>query len=378
MEIGAILSNTYYILVLLLVVAYYFISINKNAQQVLRGNNTNIVLLFIICLVVVLIIGFRPASREILSDTYGYTRAFLSTSPDDKVFDDGQRGNEWLFRATMIFCRNFTTEQGWLVFIALVYILCAMLAAIILFKNNSYGAMLAFFSGFSTYAYGVNTMRHGMAASILLFAIALCLKSNLRNYVIAAFIAILATKVHNSVTLSIIAFVCAYFYHNLKFGIFVWLGSIIIFLVAGGFISAFMSSLDVDSRLSSYIENSYEYARYNKTGFRLDFVVYSCMPIILGWYVIIKRKLKNRVYEILLCSYIYANSLWITLMTAAHADRFAYLSWYLYPFVMAYPCFAIDVWGVRQGRNGSMIILAMCIFSEFMHFIYYYSSSVKF
>ncbi len=77
--------------------------------------------------------------------------------------------SEWLFRATMIFCRNFTTEQGWLVFIALVYILCAMLAAIILFKNNSYGAMLAFFSGFSTYAYGVNTMRHGMAAVYIVF-----------------------------------------------------------------------------------------------------------------------------------------------------------------------------------------------------------------
>ena len=146
-----------------------------------------------------------------------------------------------------------------------------------------------------------------------------------------------------SVTLSIIAFVCAYFYHNLKFGIFVWLGSIIIFLVAGGFISAFMSSLDVDSRLSSYIENSYEYARYNKTGFRLDFVVYSCMPIILGWYVIIKRKLKNRVYEILLCSYIYANSLWITLMTAAHADLlrifhgiFILLSWHIHVSQLMY------------------------------------------
>ena len=97
---------------------------------------------------------------------------------------------------------------------------------------------------------------------------------------------------------------------------------------------------------------------------------YSAIPIILGYYITIKRKIENKKYSILLSTYLLANAFWIMVIRAQFSDRFAYLSWFLYPVVLSYPLLKMDIWGRKQGVCAYWILLGHLSFTLFMHFIY--------
>ena len=52
----------------------------------------------------------------------------------------------------------------------------------------------------------------------------------------------------------------------------------------------FFAGLGFDDRLNSYITSDEYDDQFSDVGFRWDFLLYSVMPIILGWYVVIKKK----------------------------------------------------------------------------------------
>ena len=108
---------------------------------------------------------------------------------------------------------------------------------------------------------------------------------------------------------------------------------------------------------------------YTKTGFRWDFLLYSFMPILLGWYVIFKKKVINSTYQLLLGTYIFANAFWIMVIRAEFSNRFAYLSWFLYPIVLAYPLLKFKLWPKTQGQKTAMIMFAHLAFTLIMVFI---------
>ena len=74
-----------------------------------------------------------------------------------------------------------------------------------------------------------------------------------------------------------------------------------------------------------------------KKGFRWDFVAYSLLPIVVGWYYIYVKKFKDGMYTHLYCTYIIANSVWLLVIGAFFTDRFAYLSWCLIPILLMLP-----------------------------------------
>ena len=94
------------------------------------------------------------------------------------------------------------------------------------------------------------------------------------------------------------------------------------------------------------------------------------MPILLGYYVVIKRGISNRTYLILLNTYTLANAFWVMVIRANFSNRFAYLSWFMFPIVLAYPLFKFNIWGIHQGKKASMIMLAHVAFTWFMAFVY--------
>ena len=105
---------------------------------------------------------------------------------------------------------------------------------------------------------------------------------------------------------------------------------------------------------------------FSHTGFRWDFLLYSMMPIVLGYYVVIKRGIQDRTYTILLNTYTLANAFWVMVIRANYSNRFAYLSWFMYPIVLAYPLLRLDVWGDMQGKRLKQIMLAHIGFTWFM------------
>ena len=90
------------------------------------------------------------------------------------------------------------------------------------------------------------------------------------------------------------------------------------------------------------------------------------MPIVLGYYVVIKRGIQDRTYTILLNTYTLANAFWVMVIRANYSNRFAYLSWFMYPIVLAYPLLRLDVWGDMQGKRLKQIMLAHIGFTWFM------------
>ena len=106
------------------------------------------------------------------------------------------------------------------------------------------------------------------------------------------------------------------------------------------------------------------------SGFRVDFIIYSIMPIIMAWYVTIKRNFKDLPYHTIATTYILANAFWIMVIRSEQSNRFAYLSWFLYPIVIAYPLLRMNIWE-NQDRKLALILLAYAGFTFFMSFVYY-------
>ena len=149
-----------------------------------------------------------------------------------------------------------------------------------------------------------------------------------------------------------------------------WLFSIVLSLIAGGPISNLLASLGFDERLSDYITADVDEGRFSHTGFRWDFLLYSSMPILLGYYLIFKKKVFNRTYLLLLGTYIYANAFWIMVIRAEYSNRFAYLSWFLYPIVLCYPLLRLKIWPKTQGQKTAIIMAGHLAFTLFMMFVY--------
>lgn len=370
------LWNPIYTLFFLLLTIFYSLKTSgKDANRVLHGHNTSIVGLTLLCIFTSVYIGCRPIVWGAFADSYGYYHSFeylvgksLSIELAYEIAKDG------LFAYLEILCTRFTTAKGWFIIIALCYYVSVLWAARRLFANNAYAAMLTFFVSFSTFSYATNGIRNGMACSLMLLAFSYIVVPGITNQIKALFIGFLATQFHASTTLPALCCLGVVFLpkvRNIRLAVFVWLGAIVAYFVVGNTVSSFFQNLGFDDRLGDYIADSERYATTAKSGFRIDFLIYSAMPVWMAWYSAVKRKASNRTYNILACTYIYANAVWILLMNAAFSNRFAYLSWFMYSFVLVYPALKFNLCGVNQGSKTSTIIMLNCLFTVFMDFIYY-------
>lgn len=371
-SIAALWEPTYILFCLILTIFYYNQTKGYSAKRLLYGKNTDQSALTILCIIISIYIGFRPIVWGFFADTWGYYHSFeyfarqpLST---DIITAGGKDG---LFYYIEILCTRFTTASGWFVIIALSYYILTLWAARRIFSTNAYAAMLAFLSAFSTFSYATNGIRNGMACSILLVAFSYIVIPGKKNLIKAIILGFIATQIHASVMLPALCCITALIYRNVRVAIYIWLFSIIIYFVAGNIVSCFFQSIGFDDRLGDYIADSERYATTAKSGFRPDFLLYSFMPILMAWYTVIKHKITDRTYNILTCTYIFSNAVWVMLMNAAFSNRFAYLSWFMYPFVLVYPVLKFNLWGNNQGNKAANIILFQCLFTVFMVFIYY-------
>lgn len=368
-------NPVYTLFFLMLTIVFCQKTAGKGAEMLLRGRNSNIPGLTCLCLAVAVYIGCRPTVYGFFADSWGYYNSFeffsrqpLSMAVANELAKDG------LFYYIEILCTRFTTATGWFIIVAILYYLPAMWAARRIFANNAYAAMLAFFVAFSTFSYATNGIRNGVACSLLLLAISYIVVPGRKNLIKAIVLGFISTQFHASVTLPALcclACVLVPKVRTIRLAIWIWLGAIAAYFVVGNTVSGFFQDLDFDERLGEYISDSERYATTAKSGFRIDFLIYSAMPVLMAWYSAVKRGTTDRCFNILACTYIYANAVWILLMNAAFSNRFAYLSWFMYPFVLVYPALKFNLWGNRQGAKGSTIILLQCLFTVFMEFVYY-------
>lgn len=388
-----IVPQIYYWAVFLVCLFLFFnYSGSDNCDKLLQQNSMVPALLLTLLLMVYM--GLRPVSFA-FGDTINYAAGYRSAMGMAVFSLDLSK--EWLWSAIMLFCKQSgLTVNAWFLLIEIGYLGFAFIGLRILLKENCWIAMLFFLSAFSTFTFGVNGIRNGLACSMVILAFAIAANQNFAKLALAGGVLLLAFGIHRSISLPIAAFLAAsYVIKSPKIAIYFWMVSIGVSLVAGGAVTNFFMGLGFDDRMTQYGTGMGEFGdQFSNTGFRWDFLAYSAMPVWLAWYVTTKAEKERalygdtieeaetgitgagriadahsmRVFNILATTYVLANSFWVMVMKAAFSNRFAYLSWFLYPVVLAYAVIRLHIWE-DQDKKAGLILVLHAGFTVIMHLL---------
>ena len=321
------------------------------------------IILFFLSVLITLFIGFRPLHR-VFVDMNNYNLAYIKNI--GLPFDFNWNSENFLFDNWFLFCAsNHLDKSVFFVSIAAVYFVGAAIASFKLFRFHSVIGYLFFLGAFSAFSYGTNGIKAGAAMSVFLMAVAWW-----QNKKIAMLLLWISLGLHHSMLMPIGAFILCYFVRKPKLFFYCWL---ICLILSATHVTSFMNVVsDIiagsDQRTANYFTEGDEWG--GKSGFRYDFVIYSFMPILVGYYVIFKRKINDSTYNFLWSLYCIINSFWLVCMYAQFTNRIAYLSWGMYPFVLCYP-FLMIYFDERQYNWVGNIALLHLGFTLFMNIIYY-------
>lgn len=387
---GLVPQLYYWAVFLFCLFLYFNYSGSDNCDKLLKKNSMYPALILTLFLMVYM--GLRPVSH-VFGDTVNYAWGYKLAN--GLAFFKMDFEEEWLWEFILLTCKQsgFTVNM-WFLIVEIGYLGFVFLGLRKLLHENPWMAMLFFLSAFSTFTFGVNGIRNGLACSMVIFAFAIAANKGVGQLILAGIVMVLAFGIHRSTALPIIAFFAAsYLIKSPKFAIVFWVASIGLSLVLGGFFTNFFMGLGFDDRMTSYatsMEQNKE--QFSQTGFRWDFLLYSAMPVWLTWYICKKvdegkamygetlEEIETgvpgagriadahsmRVFYILSTTYMLANSFWVMVNRAAFSNRFAYLSWFLYPVVIAYAVIRLHIWE-DQDKKAGLILAAHAGFTIGMY-----------
>ena len=358
-----IYSKIFYwtIFMLCLVYAFVYIQSQDNHRLLKQHNGLLTLAVAIFC---ALYVGLRPISwlfQDMLA--YHYQFEIYNTHSLETIHWDG----EWGFEVLFYLCKASAWKvSAFFMIVAMLYVLLQAFACQKLLWENTMLAFLFCISAFSFWGYATNGIRNGLACSVALVGIVYLIK---QNYLWAFIVCLFAIGIHRSTTLPItMALVAVFLIKSPKHAIFFWLLSIIISLIGGNAISAFFSQLGFDDRLNQYLTMSTQNMVFSHLGFRWDFMLYSAVPVGLTWYVTQKREINDPVFNQLAITYILSNAFWVMINRAAFSNRFAYLSWFIFPILIAYVFIRIPLWEDQDKKAGFALFLHAG-FTLFMYLI---------
>lgn len=304
----------------------------KSDNKLLKGSSISFISLLLIILSIIYI-GTRPI--WCYSDTGLYTMIFnlvqsghWSKLPSDSI--------EPVWSFIEYICIDITDASGWLFVIAVLYIWGMCIAAYRWLPKHFLIAIIFLFTAYSFWGYATNGIRNGMATSIAMLGLSFFMRTK-KEMILGYALLIIAMLTHKSCMLVIVAATIALFLTNTKTNITLWLFCIVLNLIFPEYFKSLFSNLIDDNRMVNYLSLDVSKELFSITGFRWDFLLYSALPILIGWFAISKQKIADKTYSFLLHTYIFSNAFWVLINTAAYSNRFAYLSWFLYPIVLIYP-----------------------------------------
>lgn len=370
-------STVYYFTFLLLVWGTVLYYIGSREQKILKSEGSpmqGVALLF--ALIVIFFLGLRPVSRADFGDMWLYSINYENTLPG--AFVPIRASGEWLWDNIAVLCQTLglNTNEYFLV-IEFGYIGGMFICALLLTRKNLWLAMLFFLMSFQTYTFGTNGIRNGLACSVELVALALVIEKGPQRALGFLFM-FFAVGIHRSTMLpSMAALMTLYMVKDTKTAIRFWLASIAISLLAGPIVEQLMTAIGFDDRVESYYAGQYNEktaSYFSHTGFRWDFLLYSSFPVLMIWYTTRHRKFTDIGYTMFANAYLLCNAFWIMIIRASYSNRFAYLSWFIYPVVIAYPLMRMNLWK-DQDRRTAIILFLYSGFTFFMFFIYYFGTT---
>lgn len=308
-------------------------------------------------------IGTRPID-EVFVDMYDYAHIMDLRKGDAFVFDINAENLIYDNLQAYWVSKEWPLGPFFFLF-TIIYFSGIFFATRKLFKLNTLLVLLIYLGALSTFAFGTNGIKAGVAASLFLVAVAYK-----KKLLISIPFLLLSLGFHHSMTLPIAAFIIAYIFHDRRYYLAFW---IICLALAALHVTYFQELLAgyTDERGASYLEivDPQKKEITGATGFRLDFIIYSAVPIFLGYYLAIKKKLESKMFDFIWCLYVLSNGVWLLCTYASYTNRIAYLSWCVYPFVLIYPIVNF-AWSDRQEIYLKRYVFIHLGFTIFMSTIY--------
>lgn len=321
-------------------------------------NNKGVVLL---CAFMIMYIGLRPIDGYEFVDMSSYAETYSILEERDFEWDWDVYNKIFDNFISWMASRGFDV-QTFFVVLATIYFAGMAVACTMLFPRDKMAAFVVCLSAFSTFSYGVNGMKAGVAAS--LFLIALATDNRKQKWWTLLFI-LLSWGFHHSMQLPIGAFVVCKVVKNPKYFFWFWIFCLLMSIAHVTFFMRIFESM-TDEHGADYLAGTGDAYK----GFRLDFVLYSVAPIIIGQIAIKKKKIVSQEYEFLLNLYTLINAIWLLCMYAEFNNRISYLSWFMFPIVLIYP-YLNERWGMSQYSTFRKVVIGHLSFTLFMSFIYY-------
>ena len=145
-----------------------------------------------------------------------------------------------------------------------------------------------------------------------------------------------------------------------------WILSVIASYFAGFGIQYWIARLNLtsgDDRLADYLTNT-NAAEILRTegavvqiGFRWDFLLFSAMAVVVGYYFIFRRKFQDEYYHWIYNIYLITNAFWVLVIRASYSNRFAQISWFIMPIVLIYPFMKHRFWKNHERMTGFALLL---------------------
>ncbi len=354
-----------YLLIVTLMTFYAMSLYSKRGKQY-NAQNASKTIAFLLLFFIVWFIGTRPTSGVYFLDMANYRVNYDVLFSDHFWFD--KKTNNIIFDNLFYYMASKQMSfESWVMLMSITYFGLMFWACWKVFDKDVLLAFVVYLAAFSTFSYGTNGMKAGVAASLFLVAIAY------RNKLwISIPIALLTYGFHHSMLMVIAAYFIVLFFKNLKYYFIVWIICVIIATLHIKFFQILFASF-TDDHGAQYLLAT-EGGGHLLAGFRLDFILYSAVPIYLGYQMLNKYHFKSTTYSFILRLYILTNAIWMLCMYASFTNRIAYLSWFMYPFVLLYPFINRErdqLQGRLKGKYLQYVVYGHLAFTLFMMFIYY-------
>lgn len=338
------------------------------ANESIREIYSQDFLCLFLAVMMTLFIGLRPVSSAYFGDMANYVQWYhtfwegvpfeFDSETENIIFD-----NWWaLWGSLELGTESFFVISAGIYFIG-TYLFCRKV-----FPNDTLFAFVSFLAAFSTFSYATNGFKAGNAATIFLLAMAY--KDKL---IISIPLLLLSLGFHHSMKLPIVAFIVVLLYKKPETYIYLWGLCVLISLAHITWFQNLFAQISADNgdaHGADYLLANDKNGWGGKSGFRYDFVIYAAMPVLVGYYAIFKKKIESKNYNFILNLYLLLNSVWMLCMYAEFTNRIAYLSWFMYPFVLIYP-FLNESWWPNKYQLLSKILLYHLGFTLFMQIVYY-------
>ncbi len=320
---------------------------------------------FLILIITIAFIGLR--------DPFGSWRYFGDTAHYSLIYEDLEYATYGTkkdigFYAFMVLCKSFMNVSSFYVCCAIIYVILPFLTFRKWFKEYAFFALVLFVTSMSFWSFGINGIRNGLATSIFIFAL-----GYYNRLIISIPIMLLSIAFHSSLILPFVVFLASSKVKDTMLLIKIWIGAVVLSFLIGGQIENLIgdflttSGFTDDKRLDTYFQEELDGQLVEKR-FRLDFVIYSGIAILLGYYYKFKLNFQSKLYDKVFNMYLMANIVWVFLIYLAYTNRIAYLSWFLMPIVMVFPLLKNENLVKNQMKWMYLMIFGSIVFTLLMEF----------